>query len=448
MYRGADINVQNQEGNTALHLAVMHLHKVRRLVGASDLQASYNLLECLKHNPMPDIENNEGQTAWDEAFGCDEEQICFWLEEAERLQRAYQLGISGIEYTITDTDEEPEIQDLEASGWDGEIITLQPNEISRYKDYFLGRRNWYGGLCMFDDNPAGRLAWDVYTKQVYPNSSDCAEGEERATMAFLRSVAHGNLQTIEHLLAKNAALANRAGNLRQSLQQSIVKLRIPLTIAAEQGGDDICRLLIETGANVNNADGVYLSPLNAAAWGGHLSTLTLLIEAGTQINHIKNAIKRFSESHVLSVEHESNKPVNIKTVLNTLQAAVDLDAADVSDKNLSVQDLIKHLDTYNPEIATSPLITIGEVAIEPLCVALSNSSWRIAASASYILGKIGNPTAVEPLIQSANQEVDEYGENPEEILCVIKAAIWALGQIRDVKGIAPILKLMRKHYVY
>ena len=163
---GADINAQNSDGNTALHLAVMHLHEVRRRVGTSDYQASRTLLECLKHSPTLGINNNIGDSAWDEAFGCDEEQVCFWLEEAERLQKATQAGIKEIRYTITKTDEEVEVQGLEAFGWDGESIVLEPNEISGYSDYLLGRRNWHGGLGAFDDNRNGKLVWDVQLKRV------------------------------------------------------------------------------------------------------------------------------------------------------------------------------------------------------------------------------------------------------------------------------------------
>ena len=114
---------------------------------------------------------------------------------------------------------------------------------------------------------------------------------------------------------------------------------------------------------------------------------------------------------------------------------------------MSIQKLIEQLDTNERGVATASLVVIGEAAIEPLCVALIDSSWRIATSAAYILGKIGSSTAVEPLIQSAKYRFEEDEENEAKNLFIIKAAIWALGQIRDVKGILPIINLMGERYV-
>ena len=117
---------------------------------------------------------------------------------------------------------------------------------------------------------------------------------------------------------------------------------------------------------------------------------------------------------------------------------------------LSIQDFIEHLGTDERETATSALLVIGQAAIEPLCTALTNPSWRIAASAACVLGKIGSSTAVEPLIQAVKYLVIKQDyffvidseEYEQECFYTVDAAIWALGQIGDVKGIAPIINLM------
>ncbi len=163
---GADINAQNQEGNTALHLAVKHLHEVRRRMG-NDEEASRALISLLGLDPALDIENNEGQTAWYEAFGCDEDQVCFWIDEADWLQKARQANVSKIHYTVSQADEGPEIQNIEAFDQNGERVPLSPNEMASYEDYFLARRNGYGGLGEFDPTWPGDFVWDVSKRQVF-----------------------------------------------------------------------------------------------------------------------------------------------------------------------------------------------------------------------------------------------------------------------------------------
>ena len=74
---------------------------------------------------------------------------------------------------------------------------------------------------------------------------------------------------------------------------------------------------------------------------------------------------------------------------------------------LSIQDLLEQLGPNERDIASSALITMGETAVGPLTAALSNASWRVAANAAYVLGKIGRAIAVEPLIQAIGRLITE-----------------------------------------
>lgn len=286
---GASINAQNQEGNTALHLAVMHLHELRGRMN-NDEAASRTLISLLSYGPALGVENDEGQTAWDEAFGCDEEQVCFWIDEADRLQKAHQANIVKIHYTVSQTDEGPEVQDLEAFDQKGDSVALDPNEAASYQDYFLARRNWYGGLGKFDHTRPGDLVWDVTKKQVFT---------------------------------------------------------------------------------------------------------------------------RF-----------------------TIQPSVEPAPPSVAQAK-SVADVILCLGTAEREKATEALLTAGEDAVVLLCEALKNPSWRVAAAAAHVLGKIGKTSAVEALLQTIEQKR----------FFVTEAAVWALGQIGDARCIDPIFDLLEDYNI-
>jgi len=58
----------------------------------------------------------------------------------------------------------------------------------------------------------------------------------------------------------------------------------PLTAAARHGHLDICRLLIERGANTNPQNPDDFTPLHAAAWNGNAEIIKLLIAHGAKID--------------------------------------------------------------------------------------------------------------------------------------------------------------------
>lgn len=108
--------------------------------------------------------------------------------------------------------------------------------------------------------------------------------------------------------------------------------------------------------------------------------------------------------------------------------------------------------------AVEALIKIGRPAVEPLINALTSESWRISRKAEEALVGIGKP-AVEPLIKMLNCEnvgiktriISMLGEigDPEAIMPLIKAleddffrpyAAAALGKIRDKRAVPFLIK--------
>ncbi|RWS25457.1 ankyrin repeat and MYND domain-containing protein 2-like protein [Leptotrombidium deliense] len=74
--------------------------------------------------------------------------------------------------------------------------------------------------------------------------------------------------------------------------------------AAYRGNADICRLLIDRGANVNSNEHVYgYSPLMFAAIGGHLKAANVLLEAGANVNQVNSVGRTASQMAAFVGQH-------------------------------------------------------------------------------------------------------------------------------------------------
>ncbi len=84
------------------------------------------------------------------------------------------------------------------------------------------------------------------------------------------AVDAGHLEVVKWLIGRGA-----------SLNAPLHYNDKPIHIAAEKGRNDMVRLLVELGSDVNAAGGLaYGAPLHEAARGGHRSTMNLLMELG------------------------------------------------------------------------------------------------------------------------------------------------------------------------
>ena len=58
----------------------------------------------------------------------------------------------------------------------------------------------------------------------------------------------------------------------------------PLTLAATQGNEDIVRLLLDEGANVNMVNYYGITPLISAVWNGNENIIRFLLDRGADVN--------------------------------------------------------------------------------------------------------------------------------------------------------------------
>jgi serine/threonine-protein phosphatase 6 regulatory ankyrin repeat subunit B len=95
---------------------------------------------------------------------------------------------------------------------------------------------------------------------------------------FIHAV-HGNSSEVVRLLLE--------APMGKQLVNNTVKTggKTPLMMAAAKGNREICRLLIEAGADVNLADVWGGTPLQEACYWGHLAVAGLLLKSGAGINN-------------------------------------------------------------------------------------------------------------------------------------------------------------------
>jgi ankyrin repeat protein len=109
---------------------------------------------------------------------------------------------------------------------------------------------------------------------------------------FLSAIVHGKVQTVRGLIETTRVDVNQMikGN-RCSWDQGRRGLLyaqggLPLHFAARSGWVDVCRALIEYGADLNTRDEEGWTALHKAARNGHVETVALLIEHGAELEAI------------------------------------------------------------------------------------------------------------------------------------------------------------------
>ncbi|KAJ3094351.1 hypothetical protein HDU96_001719 [Phlyctochytrium bullatum] len=115
---------------------------------------------------------------------------------------------------------------------------------------------------------------------VEARDSDYATPLHRAVMA-------GNAKAVEVLLQRKACVQTRLVDDKQNRTPSMT----PLMLGAREGRVDICRLLVEYGANVNDVNDDMESAIFAAVRGKHPDVVELLIEFDADLN-VENKSKK------------------------------------------------------------------------------------------------------------------------------------------------------------
>jgi len=80
--------------------------------------------------------------------------------------------------------------------------------------------------------------------------------------------------------------------------------------------------------------------------------------------------------------------------------------------------------------AKEALITIGSPGIEPLILALRSDKNDVRRAAADVLGKIGDPRAVEPLIAEVREKGNEM-------------AVMALARLADTRAVEPLIEILK-----
>jgi len=95
-------------------------------------------------------------------------------------------------------------------------------------------------------------------------------------------------QTLLHIMAKNGQTAICRLVLGDRMETNInlknCQSQTALYLAAQEGHDEVVRLLLEKGADVNTQGGWSGNALQGAAYGGHEVVVQLLLEKGADVN--------------------------------------------------------------------------------------------------------------------------------------------------------------------
>jgi hypothetical protein len=86
--------------------------------------------------------------------------------------------------------------------------------------------------------------------------------------------------------------------------------------------------------------------------------------------------------------------------------------------------------------AEAVLLALGEAAVGPLIGALTSDSGPVSAEAARMLGKVGDPRAVEPLVQVLRDE----RQKP-----IPASAARALGELGDQQAVEPLMRVFEEN---
>ncbi len=107
-------------------------------------------------------------------------------------------------------------------------------------------------------------------------------------------------------------------------------------------------------------------------------------------------------------------------------------------------EVLERTDSWTRDAAASALGQLGDArAVLPLLEALTER--RVGGNAAVALGEIGDPRAVEPLIEvlvDDERDTDAYEVWPSRVRSLRIAAAQALGALRDPRGVPPLIEAL------
>jgi ankyrin repeat protein len=120
------------------------------------------------------------------------------------------------------------------------------------------------------------------------------------------AIENGNLQAAQSAL-RNGADVNA--------QERYIPYRTNLMIAAEEGNENLAKLLVEYGADVNGIDADGHTALMEAANGGHLNVVKFLIEHGANVNAAATLSVDYTGSNTALMHASEKGHVNVVKLL-------------------------------------------------------------------------------------------------------------------------------------
>lgn len=124
---------------------------------------------------------------------------------------------------------------------------------------------------------------------------------EKTNLQLIQAISDNDLISLEELLKKGADVDFNHRYIENSVFGKEEKIRTPLRCAVDQGNIDICRALINNGADPNLADEFHITPLHFAVSDGYSDICKLLLKNGADPNLL-------SGSHSNAFHHGATSP--------------------------------------------------------------------------------------------------------------------------------------------
>ncbi|XP_069670283.1 uncharacterized protein [Periplaneta americana] len=159
---------------------------------------------------------------------------------------------------------------------------------------------------------------------------DCFEPGITATMLHIASFA-GQIKLVEFFLEAEKKLYHLETEhilaiiIKERLETKDSNYRTPLSWAAHKGDQEMVRLLVEKGADVNSGDMLEQTPLHYAIRGRNINVVKLLIQSGANVN----ACNKHNESPLFAAAIQDD--VHIVTLL--LNKGADVNVSNQFDAN-------------------------------------------------------------------------------------------------------------------
>ncbi len=141
-------------------------------------------------------------------------------------------------------------------------------------------------------------------RNALQNNLDEAAQILKKNPQLIHAPVYGKTETALHFFAVENQLETVSWLLSKGAKpDGLDSDETPLIVTSQLGHTDICKTLLDAGANPNFIDELDETPLFKACAGGHLEVIKLLLSAGADPNYT-NDLNETPQSHALPRKHE------------------------------------------------------------------------------------------------------------------------------------------------